>query len=118
MRYLRKIGKRIPGAWPVYKALRRTLWELRALFHGIRTARRRLARGREPRLGGRRFPYQSVPGAGGGGRPDTVRRWRRVSQELRRAGLSVEGRLVLDVGCNSGMMLAEALDAGAAWGLG
>src|SRR3954447_8014215 len=39
MRYVWKIGKRIPGAWQVYKALRRTLWELRALFHGMRTGR-------------------------------------------------------------------------------
>src|SRR3954447_20382483 len=39
MRYVWKIGKRIPGAWQVYKLLRRTLWELRALFHGVRTGR-------------------------------------------------------------------------------
>ena len=228
MRYVRKIGKRIPGAWPVYKLLRRTLWELRALFHGIRTGRigtwlsrsqlpvqrsrhvddpqqvlaaglyppdahvtllsvsgraaanraralgqlssagdaprfydwvdlgertafvtgdgeidpQRLERftpmrpgdavqrvldrstrdrlhfGREHVLRGGRYLYQSVPGAGESGRRDTVRRWHRISQELRRAGISVDDRLVLDVGCNSGMLLAEALDAGAAWALG
>ena len=229
MRYVRKIGKRIPGAWQVYVALRRTRWELRAVFHAVRTGRivskltratlpvqrprhvdapedvlgaglyppgarvtvlpvsgrtaatraraigqlsregaapqlydwvdlgertafvtapggeidpQRLERfspmratdavqrvldratrdrlhfGREHVLRGRRYLYQSVPGAGESGRRDTRRRWHSISQELRRAGISVEDRLVLDVGCNSGMMLAEALDAGAAWGLG
>jgi hypothetical protein len=229
MRYVRKIGKRIPGAWTVYKALRRTLWEGRAVFHGIRTGRigtwltrtappaqrarhaddpldvlaaglyppdaqvtvlpvsghaammraraigelssagdapqlydwvdlgeetafvtaaggeidaRRLERitplppdaavqrvldrptrerlhfGREHLLRGRRYLYQSVPGAGESGRRDTRRRWVRISEELGRAGISVEDRLVLDVGCNAGMMLAEALEDGAAWGLG
>ena len=34
------------------------------------------------------------------------------------SGLSVDDRLVLDVGCNAGMMLAAALADGAAWGVG
>jgi hypothetical protein len=33
-------------------------------------------------------------------------------------GLSVSERLVLDVGCNAGMMLAAALADGASWGMG
>jgi hypothetical protein len=229
MRNLRRLGKHIPCAWAVYTALRRCLWELRAVFHGVRTgrvgtwltrtqppvqqvrhaenpldvlaaqlyppdaevtvlpvagraasrraralnqlagagaapqlydwvevgeetafvtapgapvdtallerfrpdtphtqvrrvldrdARDRLHFGREHLLRGGRYLYQSVPGAGESGRRDTRRRWLRIDRELRRAGIGVEDRLVLDVGCNSGMMLAEALEAGAAWGLG
>src|SRR5213078_1719048 len=66
-----------------------------------RPTRDRLHFGREHVLRGRRYLYQSVPGAGESGRRDTVRRWHRISQELRRAGISVDDRLVLDVGCNA-----------------
>jgi hypothetical protein len=37
---------------------------------------------------------------------------------LAESGLDVAERLVLDVGCNAGMMLAAALADGASWGVG
>jgi hypothetical protein len=67
--------------------------------------------------GGRRYLYQSVPGLEAGKR-DTERRWRHLSALLAQHDLTVEGRVVFDVGCNAGMMLAHALADGAYWGVG
>jgi hypothetical protein len=65
---------------------------------------------------GRRYLYQSMPGASG--KRSTETRWDFLAPELARHGLSVERRLVLDVGCNAGMMLYSALTSGAAWAIG
>ncbi|MGH9602330.1 MAG: hypothetical protein ACRD24_08055 [Terriglobales bacterium] len=67
--------------------------------------------------GGRPYLYQSVPGIHAGKR-DTGLRSRSMASLLRDQGCSFEGRTVLDLGCNSGMMLASALEAGARWGIG
>jgi hypothetical protein len=67
--------------------------------------------------GGRRYLYQSVPGLEAGKR-DTEWRWRRFTALLAEHHLGVEGRVVFDVGCNAGMMLARALADGAYWGVG
>jgi hypothetical protein len=80
--------------------------------------RKRLHFGREYKLRGGRYLYQSIPLLGQSGRRDTARRWQRIESALGRAGVSVKDRLVLDVGCNAGMMLASALAGGAAFGLG
>jgi hypothetical protein len=74
--------------------------------------------GRERMFGDGRYLYQSIPVTGQPGRRDTAARWRRISLLLAQSGLSVKDRLILDVGCNAGMMLAAALADGAAWGLG
>jgi hypothetical protein len=74
--------------------------------------------GREARAGGGRYLYQSIPAVGAPGRRDSNRRWRRISGMLQSTGSTVEDRLVLDVGCSAGMMLASALSEGAAWCLG
>jgi hypothetical protein len=74
--------------------------------------------GRERRLGPRRYLYQSIPTTGDAGRRDSARRWREITRLLGESGVTLEDRLVLDVGCNAGMMLAAALADGAAWGLG
>lgn len=74
--------------------------------------------GREYRLQRSRALYQSVPDAAAAGRRDTRRRWARITGLLGDAGVGVGGRLVLDVGCNAGMMIATALADGALWGLG
>lgn len=79
---------------------------------------RRLHFGREYRLRGGRYLYQSVPELGRGGRRDTLRRWRLISERLDALDLGVRDRLVLDVGCNAGMMLGAALADGAAFGVG
>ena len=80
-------------------------------------AQRDLHFGREAALMGR-YLYQSVPTAGARGRRDSAKRWRLISSMLAEAGVHMRDRLVCDVGCNAGMMLAAALGEGAAWGLG
>jgi hypothetical protein len=69
-------------------------------------------------LRGARYLYQSVPGVSTAGKRDTSARWQWVTRALQTAGLDLQGRVVLDVGCNSGMMLHGALAAGAKWGVG
>ena len=81
-------------------------------------ARSDLHFGLEYRLRGGRYLYQSVPSVGASGRRDSSRRWRFMSGLMAQHGLSVRDRLVLDVGCNAGMMLASTLVDGAAWGVG
>lgn len=66
----------------------------------------------------RRDLDRSAPAAAQPGRTDSARRWRKITSMLAESGLEVSERLVLDVGCNAGMMLAAALADGAAWGVG
>jgi hypothetical protein len=74
--------------------------------------------GRQVASRGGQYLYQSIPSAGAGGRRDSSRRWARIEAMLREVDIPVDGRVVLDVGCNAGMMLAAALAGGASWGLG
>jgi hypothetical protein len=74
--------------------------------------------GNEYLLRGGRYLYPRVPGVGSPARRDGEMRWKTISDLLREAGTSVDGRLVLDVGCNLGMMIGEALSDGALWGVG
>lgn len=67
--------------------------------------------------GDRKRLYQSVPGVIGGVR-DTPARAAAIAGLLRQANLKLENRLVFDVGCNTGLMMAEALAAGALWAYG
>ncbi|MEA2295641.1 MAG: hypothetical protein QOE86_3280, partial [Solirubrobacteraceae bacterium] len=77
-----------------------------------------LSVGREPRLRGSRHLYQAVPSVGAGGRGDSLVRWERMRSLMDSSAVTVRNRLVLDVGCNAGLMLAGALADGAAWGVG
>ena len=70
-------------------------------------------RGREgaaPRKGKR------LASGGAGGYAGECRQF--ITEAIRRASLSLDRRIVLDVGCGSGMSLHASLTAGAAWGLG
>lgn len=67
---------------------------------------------------GSRYLYQAIPRVGRPGKRSTAHRWARLCQLFKEVNLSSTGRVVLDVGCNSGMMLQEALKDGALWGLG
>lgn len=67
---------------------------------------------------GRRYLYQRVPGMNEGAKRNTEQRWAYFVGQLSQHGLSPSGRLVLDVGCNAGMMIHQSLVAGARWGLG
>jgi hypothetical protein len=68
--------------------------------------------------GGDRFLYQDVPGRSRPGRRDTDARVREITDMLARHGAGFDGRVVLDVCCNSGMMMGEALARGARWSVG
>ena len=65
--------------------------------------------------GGRRYLYQSVPGVALPAKRNPEERMKVVRELLKDAGVSVEGRLVLDVGCNIGGMMAQYLKLGARW---
>ncbi len=46
------------------------------------------------------------------------KRWAVINDLLRERSVSLAGRLVLDIGCRSGIITGQALAAGAAWSLG
>jgi len=73
--------------------------------------------GQGPFLRNQRYFHQSVPAAAEGKR-DTERRWRFLKSQLENHGISVRSRMVLDVGCNAGLILHAALREGALWGFG
>ena len=62
--------------------------------------------------------YQSVPSVTRWGRRNTQQRWQMIMRLMNESGVDFEGRLVLDIGCNGGMMIAQALTSGASWCLG
>ncbi|HXI24587.1 MAG TPA: hypothetical protein VNG71_12045 [Pyrinomonadaceae bacterium] len=66
-------------------------------------------------LRGGAYLYQSIPGVRLPSRRRIEDRIGPLSELLNSAGVSVERRLVLDFGCNIGMMMAQYLKLGAAW---
>jgi len=74
--------------------------------------------GEESLLRNRKYLYQSVPGVRLPAKRSIEYRAVMIGRLIEQAGLSVEGRLVLDIGCNTGMMMAEYLKQGAAWSHG
>jgi membrane-associated phospholipid phosphatase len=83
-----------------------------------REARNDLHYGTEYAIKGGRYFYQSIPTAGIAGRRNSRRRWNKIESMLDEAGISLHGRVTLDIGCNAGMMMAAALADGADWALG
>jgi hypothetical protein len=77
--------------------------------------------GRETHFGdksivrGGRYLYQSVPGVNLPGKRNPEKRAEELFELMKKAGVSVENRLVLDIGCNIGMMMAQYLKLGALW---
>ena len=65
--------------------------------------------------GGRAYLYQSVPGVNLPAKRSPERRIKVLSELIKSSGVSLEGRLVLDVGCNIGGMMAQYLKLGARW---
>jgi hypothetical protein len=65
-----------------------------------------------------RYPYQSVPGLSRSGKRDMQIRVARIRAFLDEHGVSMCDRVVLDVGCNLGVLLMNALYQGARWGIG
>jgi hypothetical protein len=66
-------------------------------------------------LRGGRYLYHTVPGLRLPGRRDTMHRGTRLAELLSAAGVSIQDRLVLDIGCNVGMMMGQYLRMAAAW---
>ena len=66
-------------------------------------------------LRGGRYLYQSVPGVNLPGKRNPEKRVEELLDLMKTAGVSVENRLVLDIGCNVGMMMAQYLKLGALW---
>lgn len=66
-------------------------------------------------LRGGRYLYQSVPGVDLHGKRHPEKRFRVILEMMKTSGVSLENRLVLDIGCNIGMMMAQYLKAGALW---
>ncbi|HJP91488.1 MAG TPA: hypothetical protein VJ875_06005 [Pyrinomonadaceae bacterium] len=66
-------------------------------------------------LRGGRYLYQSVPGLDLPGKRHPEKRAEVLHVLMNTAGVSVENRLVLDIGCNVGMMMAQYLKLGALW---
>lgn len=64
------------------------------------------------------YLYQSVPGFGASAKRNTDKRWNKILDVLNENSISLSKRMVLDVGCNSGMMIAASLKKGALWGVG
>jgi len=68
--------------------------------------------------GGRNYLYQGIPGLRKTAKRDTERRWGVIQEVLGRHGVQLADKVVFDVCCNSGMMLAQGLAHGARWGVG
>jgi hypothetical protein len=66
-------------------------------------------------LRGGRYLYQSVPGVKLPGKRSVGNRMKTLAKLFQEAGVSVTERVVLDVGCNIGMMMSEYLKLGAKW---
>src|SRR5215218_3495807 len=71
--------------------------------------------GEKSLLRGGRYLYQSVPGVNLSGKRNPEKRFEVLLEMMKTAGVSVENRLVLDIGCNIGMMMAQYLKQGALW---
>jgi hypothetical protein len=68
--------------------------------------------------GGRGFLYQEIPGVNYVARRATEQRAQIIRALLSAHSIELKNRVVFDVCCNSGMMLAQCLANGAAWGVG
>lgn len=64
------------------------------------------------------YLYQTIPGVNITGKRDTEMRWEVIREMLTVAQIDITRRVILDICCNSGVMLSQALIDGALWGLG
>jgi len=67
--------------------------------------------------GGGSYLYQAIPGLVVGKR-DMGTRWNIFLEMMQEAGFSLMNRRVYDIGCNTGLILYNALSGGAQWGMG
>lgn len=71
--------------------------------------------GEQSILRGGRYLYQTVPGVNLPAKRNIEDRVKVLERLLQTSGVSIKGKLVLDVGCNIGMMMSEYLRMGAQW---
>jgi hypothetical protein len=64
-----------------------------------------------------KYLYQGIPGLSPGKR-DVPLRWATYGQMLEQSNVDLAGHVAIDVGCNAGLMLYEAVASGARWGVG
>lgn len=64
------------------------------------------------------YIYQTIPGVRIAARRNSIIRWEKISKLLADIDIDVKNRLVLDICCNTGVMLSMALSDGALWALG
>ena len=65
-----------------------------------------------------KYLYQSILRTSSVSKRDIDKRWPVMREMLHDSGIDVAGRIVLDIGCNAGMMMSCALANGALWGIG
>ena len=68
-------------------------------------------------MGGKHL-YQSIPGTTKGAKRNTDERFSKFVAILEENNISLKEKLILDIGCNTGMILANCLAKGAWWGIG
>lgn len=90
----------------------------KAIAHVLEESTALLHFGDRHELTGRKYPYQSIPGSRLDAKRDSRSRWQAIRGLLVGAGIELADRIVLDVCCNSGMMMGYALSEGAFWGVG
>lgn len=64
---------------------------------------------------GGRYLYQTIPGLSRSAKRNVAARMEVLSTMLAANAISLRGQVVLDIGCNIGMMIGQYLKAGAAW---
>lgn len=74
--------------------------------------------GNDPLSGWKRSRDRSIVEGTKNGSNNATKRAAIILDRLRRQGLTVEGRLILHVGCNLGAMMAQTLYDGALWSIG
>jgi hypothetical protein len=71
--------------------------------------------GDESVLRGGKYLYQQIPGVRLPGKRGVTKRILELNRLMESCGVSVENKMVLDVGCNIGMMIGQYLKLGAKW---
>ena len=87
----------------------------KTLLGEVRNARSVSSFGAPSYLLGKDYLYQSVPGVRLAAKRDCAMRMSVLLRLLDQAGVNLTNRVVLDVGCNAGLMAAQYLKAGAHW---
>lgn len=64
------------------------------------------------------YLYQSIPRFSKYGKRDTEKRWRVIKNMLQENNLTLHKKVIFDVGCNIGMIIANCLSNGVFWCIG